>query len=101
MLAMPVHRDGQEARSDALRTCSDVVARRLDDEMVLVHLRTNHIFTLSKTAAMFWELLQDGVEDAAIRRRLRQAFDIDEAELDAEISALLSRLRAEGLVCDR
>ncbi len=82
-----------------MRPSSEVVARRLDDEVVLVHLQTNRIYTLSPTAARFWELLQDGVDRAEIGRRLRREFDVGESQLDAEIAALVSRLGAEGLVC--
>jgi hypothetical protein len=32
----------------------DVVARRLKDEIVLVHLRTNRIYSLNRTGARFW-----------------------------------------------
>ena len=35
------------------------------DEVVLVHLRTNRIYTLNRTGARFWELLEDGTISSA------------------------------------
>jgi len=32
----------------------DVVARRLEDEIVLVHLQKNRIYSLNRTGARFW-----------------------------------------------
>jgi hypothetical protein len=40
-----------------LRPEDDVVSRRLEDEVVLVHLRTNRIYKLNETGARLWELL--------------------------------------------
>lgn len=78
--------------------CADVVGRRLDDEMVLVHMQTNRIYTLSSTAARFWELLQDGLGRGEILRRLAQEYEVGEAELDAEMAALVSRLLEARLI---
>ena len=76
----------------------DVVAKRLDNEMVLVHLKTNRIFTLNPTGARFWELLSEGLPRDAIRDRLHEEYDADDVDLDAEIDALLASLVAEDLL---
>ena len=65
---------------------------------MLVHLKTNRIFSLSPTGARFWELLDAGMEVPEIRRRLLREYDVGEAALDAEIGSLLAMLRAERLV---
>src|SRR5829696_3032146 len=38
----------------------DVSWRRLGDEVVIVHLKTNQIYRLNRTAARFWELVAEG-----------------------------------------
>ena len=55
----------------------DVVARRLDDEVVLVHLRTNEIYRLNFTGARFWELLGEGLELDEVKRSLESEFEVD------------------------
>lgn len=76
----------------------DVVARRMDDEVVLVHLRTNEIYTLNATAGRFWELLGSGLDRDAIKRAMRDEFDVEEPRLDEEIDALVADLSRQGLV---
>jgi hypothetical protein len=87
---------GQAGR--VLRTSDEVVARRLQDEVVLVHMQTNRIYTLNATGARCWELLKEGLQPPEITRRLMEEFDIAQAQLEEELGALLSRLEAEQLV---
>ncbi len=76
----------------------DVVFKRLDDRMVLVHLGTNQIFELNDTGARVWELLQEGITGDALLDRLAAEFDVDSKTLQDEINALLSDLHNEGLI---
>lgn len=76
----------------------DVVSRRIGDEIVLVHLKTNRIFSLNPTGARFWELLSDGKSRHEIEATLILEYDGSEEEVSAEIDSLAGRLRAEGLV---
>lgn len=98
MGGMPDHAERPGPRGQPLSISPDVVARRLADEIVLVHLQTNRIYTLSATAARFWELLQQGLERAAIISQLSEEYDVEQSQLEAEISGLVSRLSAERLV---
>ena len=86
-------------RPDALPVPSpDVVSRRLGDEIVLVHLETNRIFSLSPTGARLWELLTDGRSRPEIERQLREEYDVSPEAVSAEIDALVTMLEAEALV---
>ena len=76
----------------------DVVFKRLDDRMVLVHLKSNQIFELNSTGARVWELLQEGVSSDTLLNRLKAEFEIDPATLRTEIESLLSELTSEGLI---
>ncbi len=67
---------------------------------MLVHLRTNRIYTLNATAARFWELLASGMERDALKRALGEEFDVDGVDLDQEIDGLLADLSDQGLVLD-
>jgi hypothetical protein len=77
---------------------ADVVSRRMGDEVVLVHLRTNRIFALSPTGARFWELLSDGGSRSEIEAELLEEYDVSREEVSAEIDSLVKMLQAEGLV---
>jgi hypothetical protein len=74
------------------------VHQRLEGEIVLVNLKTNRIFALNRTGARLWELLEAGCDRSEISRRMQTEFDVDAAQLDQEIEALLSSLIDEELV---
>jgi hypothetical protein len=76
----------------------DVVSRRLGDEIVLVHLKSNRIFSLNPTGARFWELLSDGKSRLEIEAALLGEYDGSQAEVSAEIDSLVRLLQAEGLI---
>ena len=91
--------DHDSAASEQFATLSsDVVFRKLGDEMVLVHLRTNRIFALSPTGARFWELLSDGKKRPEIEAQLLSEYDVSPAAMAAEIDSLVRALEAERLV---
>jgi hypothetical protein len=83
-----------------LHTSPDVVARRLEDEVVLVHLGTNRIYSLNATGSRFWELLEQGLGYEVIVRRMLDEFAVDEPTLEAEIASITAELRREGLITE-
>ena len=66
--------------------------------MVLVHLRTNRIFSLSPTGARFWELLSAGSTRAEIETALLDEYDVSREEVSAEVDSLVRMLETEDLV---
>jgi hypothetical protein len=77
-----------------------VVCRALDGGMVLVHLRTNRIYSLNPTGARLWTLLSAGVERAALREQLLAEFVVDPEQLDREIETLLQTFADQGLTTE-
>lgn len=84
--------------TDDLRPHPDVSWRRLEDEVVIVHLKTNRIYRLNRTAARFWELLAEGKDRAAAERALAEEFDVEDETLRQETTGLLAELSSEGLL---
>ena len=66
--------------------------------MVLVHLKTNRIFALSPTGALFWELLCAGRSRPEIEAGLLEEYDVSRDEVSMEIDSLIQALQVEGLV---
>lgn len=79
----------------------DVVARRLADNIVLVHLNTNRIFTLNRTGSRIWELLVAGRSPEEIEEALPGEFQVGREQVEHELGPLLDRLLSEGLVVQR
>lgn len=87
-----------DMHSNAVRAAPDVVARRLEDELVLVNMKTNRIFSLNRTGARFWELLAEGGGLALVEERMLQEFDVDPDQLADEMDDLVWHLSRAGLV---
>lgn len=81
-----------------LRPNPDVLWRRLDDEVILMQLRTDRIFSLNHTGARFWELIVDGMDLDSIRGALENEFDVSPDMLTAEIGEILTLLISEQLL---
>ena len=84
--------------TDTPRPHADVSWRRLGDEVVIVHLKTNQIYRLNRTAARFWELIAEGNDRAAAERVLAAEFDVGDAELRHETTSLVNEFSNEGLL---
>ena len=83
-----------------MRVSTDVVARRVDDSVVLVHLGSDRIYSLNVTGGRFWELLSEGLDSEAIVRHLVAEFDIDGDSARAEMEQLAADLVRHGLVVE-
>jgi hypothetical protein len=85
--------DGQQ-----FRVSPDTVYNILDDQSVLINVRTNELYELNRTGTRFWELLSAGHNRAQIRQLMLQEFDVDEVVLDREIDSLVASLQDAGLI---
>ena len=85
-------------RTDRFRSCGEVLATRAGDEVVLVDLKTDRIYSLNQTAARAWELLSAACDRAEVERRMLEEFDVAPAELAQAIEGLITSLTEGGLL---
>jgi hypothetical protein len=90
--------DKSKPASDSVRPNPDVIAKRLDQTSVLVHIPTNRIFELNETGSRVWEMIGESLNADQIVRRLADEFEVEEAQAADEVTELLTRLRDEGLL---
>lgn len=83
-----------------LRRKRDVISRPFGDAAVLVDLTTNQIFELNRTGYRIWELLEHGLDRAAIADTLQREFNVERSQLEIEIDELLAELRRENLLTE-
>lgn len=76
----------------------NVLAKRVDDEIVLVHLETNRVHELNRTAAFLWDALATGSTHAELERQLSAEFDVEGEQLAREVDELLRHLASERLI---
>jgi hypothetical protein len=81
-----------------VRPDPSVLAKRVDDEIVLVHLETNRIYELNATAAFLWDALAAGSTRAELEQRMALEFDVEPQQLAREIDEMLRRLASERLI---
>jgi Coenzyme PQQ synthesis protein D (PqqD) len=84
---------GAQVRADP-----DVVAQRLGEEVVVVHLRTNEIFILNRTGARFWELVESGSDLDSVKEQMLSEFDVEETQLAAELEDFVAHLSKAELI---
>ena len=83
-----------------IRPTSDVVSRRVGDAVVLISLATNRIYELNVTGARLWELMNaESTADTIIAQLVRE-FDVTPDAAKAELEALTTMLRTEGLIIE-
>ena len=80
---------------------ANVVARRLEDAVVLVHLDSSRIFTLNATGSRIWDLLTEdsqGGDPESLERKLRDEYNVDTEQLHSDVMTLLGQLEDERFV---
>ena len=87
-----------ERPAERMSLNSDVLTERLGDEVAVLNLKTNRFFLLNSTGAKLWELLQSGRDLPSIEEQLRAEFEVDPAELAAEVKHMLRLLEDEQLI---
>ena len=76
----------------------EVVTKRLDEELVIIHLGTDQIFSLNSSAARFWELLESGLGVLEAKEQLVEEFAVSMPELDEDIRNVLKLLLENQLI---
>ncbi len=90
--------DERRPETRRFRTSTDTVARRMDDEYVLVQLQANRIYQLNRTGARLWELLEAGHDLQQAQEQMLLEFDVDEQHLQNEVDMLVGELVAKGFL---
>jgi hypothetical protein len=77
---------------------TDVMARQVGDETVLLHLGSGSYFGLDPVGTRIWHLLSEGKTPPDIRDLLVTEFEVTREQLERDIERLLLELLAQGLI---
>ncbi len=80
------------------RVAPDANGVAVDGGVVVHQMSTQKLVVLDPLAGAIWQLLDGTTPEADLAAELAEAFDHDEAEVAADIGALLDELRAHGLI---
>jgi hypothetical protein len=81
-----------------LRPNPEVIAKRIDQNTVLVDIATSNMFELNETGTRIWELLGQGFNVEQIVKHLASEFEVEASQAAEELKTLLSQLQEQGLV---
>jgi hypothetical protein len=84
--------------TDRIEVSSDVVAREVGNETMLLNLTTGTYFGLDAVGGRFWHLLDEGKSPLEARDALLEEYDVGAAQLEGDLEKLLAELAENGLV---
>src|SRR5919199_3561270 len=84
--------------SDRLSVAPDVLFRVLGDEAVLVNLQTQRYLGLNGAGTRMWTLLGSASSIQDAYDRLLEEYDVDPAQLHADLEEFIDRLMDQALV---
>lgn len=76
----------------------EVIHEVLDDELVIVNLKTGSYFSLDRVGAVVWSAIDRHASRAEIVADVVARFDGPRAEIEREVGRLLEELGAEALI---
>jgi len=80
------------------RASPDVLTTRVGDEIVLVDVKTDQIYSLNGTAARIWELVSSDRDRAEVERCVMAEFDVAATELAEAIDDIVGTMTRNGLL---
>jgi Coenzyme PQQ synthesis protein D (PqqD) len=87
--------------AQCLQPSPDVLWQRLDDEVIVMQLKTDLIFSLNPTGARFWELIAGGMKLEAVHEEMGKEFDVPPEVLATEVEGILALMIREQLLISR
>jgi hypothetical protein len=85
-------------RDARLKVPEQVVTRQVGDETVLLNLESGTYFGLDPVGSRFLELLQAEGALVAVMDRMLEEFEVNEAQLEADLLQLADEMLASGLL---
>jgi hypothetical protein len=85
------------ALTSSVRIPDDVLFRELDDEAVLLNLKTGIYFGLNPVATRIWQLLSEQRRLSSVVDTMLLEYDIDRDVLEEDLLELTRQLCAKGL----
>lgn len=75
-----------------------VISQEISGETVLLDLESECYFSLDTVGTRIWQLIRDGHKLRTIHAILLQEYDVEGAQLEADLAALLTAASARGLI---
>jgi hypothetical protein len=77
---------------------SQVMARQVSDETVILDLASGNYYGLNPVGSRFWQLICEGKKPVEARDLLLAEYEVTQEQLDNDIASLIHELHAKGLI---
>lgn len=84
--------------TDRFETSDDALIRELDDESVILDLKSEQYFGLDDVGTLIWHGLQHGDSIGEILAAVIEEFEVDRETAEADLRAFVGQLAEAGLV---
>lgn len=85
--------------NDLIRARSgDLEYRSMEDELVILDLRSQRYLSLNRSGAELWPLIVDGTSQAELVHTLQRRYALSEDDAVRDVLALVTQLRGAGLL---
>ena len=81
-----------------MRRSEGAIARRVDDEVVILNVETGRYFALNETGAAIWDRLEKDCTVTELVAVVVAAYDVDEQQATGDVEDLVRHLADAGLV---
>ena len=76
----------------------DVTFRIIDDEVVILHLKNGHYYSLNKVGSKIWKAIDKKKNFSEILDYLKEEFQLPERRLKNDLLGLVKDLKQEKLI---
>lgn len=90
--------EDKDTGMNAYRVSDQVEWRAVDDEVIILDLRTQLYLNLNDSGAVLWKGVNDEAGFGELVSRLRARFDVDVDQASADVRSFLDDLVEHGLV---
>jgi hypothetical protein len=84
--------------NQTIRVHPDVVDTKLEEEIVLLHLKSKLYYSLNLTGSRIWQGIKDNLTLQEISERLQTEFAVDAEAANRSVLALVDELTQQQLV---
>ncbi len=84
--------------STYVESSDEVLFQVLDEEVVLLDMKSGQYFGLNEIGALIWVMSKKGASLGSILSDIIEKYDVSESELVGHVTPFLDELEAEGLI---
>jgi polyhydroxyalkanoate synthesis regulator phasin len=77
---------------------NEVFASEIDDEVVMMHVKTGKYYGLDDIGSRIWELMETKIQVQEIINQLMKEYEVSQQECEKDVLELMENLKAQDLI---